>query len=102
MQTKSDFSQGKVSSLILAQAVPLALAQLVQILYNIVDRIYLGHLPSADSLALTGVGLTFPIVTLVAAFTNLYGTGGAPLFAIARGAKDEERAANLMGHVFAL
>ena len=99
---QSDFSRGKMSTLILNQAIPLALAQLVQILYNIVDRVYLGHLPSADSMALTGVGLTFPIITLVAAFTNLYGTGGAPLFAIARGAKDEKRASDLQGNVFTL
>lgn len=102
VQKKNDFSQGSVSSLVLSQAIPLALAQLVQILYNIVDRVYLGHLPSADSMALTGVGLTFPIVTLVAAFTNLYGTGAAPLFSIARGAKDEERAGRLMGNAFTL
>ena len=99
---RADFSQGKVSSHILAQAIPLALAQLVQMLYNVVDRIYIGHLPGTDSLALTGVGLTFPIVTMVAAFTNLFGTGGAPLFAIARGAKDEKRANALMGNVFTM
>ena len=99
---RADFSQGKVSSHILAQAIPLALAQLVQMLYNVVDRIYIGHLPGTDSLALTGVGLTFPIVTMVAAFTNLFGTGGAPLFAIARGARDEKRANALMGNVFTM
>ena len=98
----SDFSRGSMSGHIVRQAVPLALAQLVQMLYNIVDRIYIGHLPGTDSLALTGVGLTFPIVTLVAAFTNLYGTGGAPLFAIARGAGDDERADSLMGNVCTL
>ncbi len=92
-----DFSKGKISKLILAQAIPLTVAQLVHLLYNIVDRIYLGHLAGHGSMALTGVGITFPIITLIAAFTNLYGTGGAPLFAIARGAKNEERAEKLMG-----
>ncbi|MDO5122129.1 MAG: MATE family efflux transporter [Erysipelotrichaceae bacterium] len=92
-----DFSKGKISNLILAQALPLTVAQLVHLLYNIVDRIYLGHLPGHGSMALTGVGITFPIITLIAAFTNLYGTGGTPLFSIARGAKDEERAEKLMG-----
>ena len=58
----NDFGREKVSRLIIAQAVPLALAQLVQLLYNVVDRIYIGHLSSADSMALTGVGLAFPLV----------------------------------------
>lgn len=75
-----DFSVGRVWRNITAQAVPLTIAQLVQLLYNIVDRIYIGHLPEVGSLALTGVGLTFPITTLILAFSNLFGTGGAPLF----------------------
>ena len=81
-----DFSEGKVWKSIVSQAVPLTLAQLVQLLYNIVDRIYIGHLPGVGSAALTGIGLTFPIVTLIAAFTALFSTGGAPLLSIARGA----------------
>ena len=97
-----DFSKGAVWRNIVSQAVPLTLAQLVQLLYNIVDRIYLGHLPVENNLALTGVGLTFPIVALVAAFACLYGMGGAPLFAIARGAKREEEADQIMGNVFSL
>ena len=88
----TDFSQGRVSARILAQAVPLTLAQLVQLLYSIVDRIYIGHLPGLGSAALTGVGLTFPVVTLIAAFTALFSMGGTPLFSIARGAGEEERA----------
>ena len=84
----SDFSQGKVWRRIVYQAVPLTLAQLVQLLYNIVDRIYIGHLPGVGSAALTGIGLTFPIVTLITAFTNLFAMGGTPLFSISRGAKD--------------
>ena len=98
----SDFSKGKVSSNIIAQAIPLILAQLVQLLYNVVDRIYIGHLPGADSMALTGVGLVFPLTTLVAAFTALFGTGGAPLFSIARGAKEERRAEKILGNTFTL
>ena len=94
-----DFSEGKVSRQIISQAVPLTLAQIVNLMYNIVDRIYLGHLSETDSMALTGVGLIFPIVSLIAAFTSLFGTGGAPLFAIARGAGREERASRLLGHV---
>ncbi|MCI8447049.1 MAG: MATE family efflux transporter [Eubacterium sp.] len=95
----TDFSKGKVSTNIIRQAVPLTLAQLVQLLYNIVDRIYIGHLPGTDNMALTGIGLTFPIVTLIAAFTNLFGTGGTPLFSIARGRNEQERAEKIMGNV---
>ncbi len=98
----SDFSLGKVSKNIIAQAVPLTIAQLVQLLYSVVDRIYIGHLPNVGSLALTGIGLTFPIATFIAAFTNLFGMGGAPLFAIARGAGDQKKAAQLMANTFTL
>lgn len=76
---KNDFSKGAVWKNIVSLAVPLTVAQLVQLCYNIVDRIYIGHLPGASSLALTGLGLTFPIITIITAFTNLFGAGGAPL-----------------------
>lgn len=98
----TDFSQGKIWKNIAAQALPLTLAQLVHLLYNIVDRIYIGHLPGTGSLALTGIGLTFPITTFIAAFTSLFATGGTPLFSIARGAKEEERAHCVLGNVFCL
>lgn len=98
----NDFSRGKVWRNIIYQSIPLMLAQLVHLLYNVVDRIYIGHLPGADSLALTGIGLTFPLTTLVAAFTNLFGTGGTPLFSIARGAKEEQRARKILGNTFSL
>ena len=97
-----DFSKGKMWRIIVAQAVPLTIAQLVQLLYNIVDRVYIGHLPGVGSLALTGVGLTFPITTLILAFANLFGTGGAPLFSIQRGAGNVERAREIMGNVFTM
>lgn len=98
----NDFSQGKVWKNIIIQAIPLTLAQLVQLLYSIVDRIYIGHLPDANNMALTGIGLTFPIITIIAAFTNLFGTGGTPLFSIARGRKQEHLAEEIMGNVFSL
>ena len=75
----------------------MTVAQLVQVLYNIVDRIYIGHLPDVSTLALTGLGLTFPVVTLITAFTNLFGMGGAPLCSIARGHHDDRRAQEIMG-----
>ena len=101
-EVANDFSKGKVWRNIIYQAVPLMLAQLVQLLYNVVDRIYIGHLPGADTLALTGIGLAFPLTTLIAAFTNLFGTGGTPLFSIARGAKQEARAEKILGNTFSL
>ncbi|MBP3426922.1 MAG: MATE family efflux transporter [Clostridia bacterium] len=99
---QNDFGTGRVWRRIIAQAIPLTLAQLVQLLYNIVDRIYIGHLPGADSTALTGIGLTFPIVSLIGAFTSLFATGGTPLFSIARGAGEKERASRILGCVFTL
>ena len=101
-QIGNDFSKGAVWKCILSQAVPMTVAQLVQLLYNVVDRIYIGHLPGASSLALTGVGLVFPLVTFVAAFTNLFGMGGGPLCSIARGAGEHDRAEKIMGHSFAM
>ncbi len=98
----NDFSKGKVWKNIIYQAIPLILAQLVQLLYNVVDRIYIGHLPGADSMALTGIGLAFPLTTLIAAFTCLFGTGGTPLFSIARGAGENERAEKILGNTFSL
>ena len=97
-----DFSRGRVWQNIIYQALPLMLAQLVQLLYNVVDRVYIGHLPGSDGLALTGIGLVFPLTTLIAAFTYLYGTGGTPLFSIARGAAEEERAEKILGNTFSL
>ncbi|MBQ4559663.1 MAG: MATE family efflux transporter [Tyzzerella sp.] len=102
MTDKNDFSQGPVWKRIVAQAVPLTIAQLVQLLYNVVDRIYLGHMGDGNSMALTGVGLTFPVVTLIMAFTALFGMGGVPLFSMERGAKDPEKASKILGNSFAL
>lgn len=102
MAKNNDFSKGPVWKCIISQAVPLMIAQLVQLLYNVVDRIYIGHMEGTSGLALTGVGLTFPIITLIMAFTALFGMGGTPLFAMARGAGNEERAEKILGNSFAL
>ena len=101
-QAKTDFSQGPVWQRVLDQAGPLILAQLVHLLYNVVDRIYIGHMGDGSGLALTGVGITFPIVTLIMAFAALFGTGGVPLFSMARGARDEQRAGRILGNSFTL
>ena len=99
---KNDFSKGPVWKCILAQAAPLMLAQLVQLLYNVVDRVYLGHLNDGNSMALTGVGLIFPVVTLITAFSVLFGNGGVRLFSIERGAGNDRKAEKIMGNSFAL
>lgn len=99
---QNDFSKGRIWKNIINQAIPLMIAQLIQILYNVVDRIYIGHLPVIGGNALTGIGLVFPITTLIAAFTNLFSTGGVPLFSMARGAKDEKKAENILGQVVSL
>ena len=99
---ENDFSKGPVWKCIITQAVPLIIAQLVQLLYNVVDRIYLGHMEDGSSLALTGVGLVFPIVSLIMAFTALFGMGGIPLFSMARGGGDEEEAHKILGNSVAL
>ncbi len=93
-----DFSQGKVWKIIVAQAIPLTVAQLVQVAYNLVDRIYIGHIEGYGSLALTGVGVTFPIITLIMAFTALFGIGGVPLFSISKGEGRDDRAAHILGN----
>lgn len=100
--SNNDFSKGSVWRSILAQAGPMTLAQLIQVLYSVVDRMYIGHLPDASGMALTGIGLTFPVVSLVLAFTNLFGMGGAPLCSIARGRGREHEAEKIMGNTFIL
>ena len=98
----TDFSAGSVKRHIIAQALPLTLAQAVQLLYNIVDRIYIGHLEGVGQIALTGLGITFPVIVLIAAFTQLVGVGGTPLFSMARGRKDEKEAEAILGNAFTL
>ncbi len=93
---KSDFTQGSIPQNIIRMAVPMTAAVLINALYSIVDRIYLGHIPGAGSYALTGIGLAFPIITIITAFQNLFGNGGAPLFAMASGKGDKELAARYM------
>lgn len=98
----NDFGVGSIPGNIIKMAVPITVAQLVNCLYNIVDRIFIGRIPEASTLALTGVGLCFPIVSMVMAFANLFGMGGAPLCSIARGAKQNDRAKKIMGLSFSM
>ena len=85
---------------IVNMAVPMTVAQLINILYNVVDRMYLGRLPG--HLALTGLGLCLPIISIVMGFANLCGMGGAPLCSICRGRGEDEEAEQIMGNSFAL
>lgn len=100
--TTNDFSQGSVVKNIMSLAVPMTLAQLINVLYNIVDRIYIGRIPEHATLSLTGIGLSLPIITMVIAFANLFGMGGAPLCSIQRGRGNLEEAENIMGNSFTM
>ncbi len=95
-----DFTQGSISRSILRMALPMTAAQLINILYNIVDRMYLGRLPG--HLALTGLGLCLPIISILMGFANLCSTGGASLCSICRGRGEEAEAEQIMGNSFAL
>lgn len=99
---QNDFSRGSIPRNIMNLAIPMTAAQLVNVLYSVVDRIYLGHLPDSDSLALTGLGVTMPIVSILMGFANLCGTGGAPLCSISRGRGDDVEAERVMGNAFVL
>ena len=85
-----------IGKLILKLAVPSVAAQIINMLYNIVDRIYIGHIPEIGDVALTGVGVTFPIITLISAFAAFAGQGGAPLAAIQLGAKRRVEAQRIL------
>lgn len=102
MSVENDFSVGSIPRHIIDLAIPMTLAQLVQMAYNLVDRIYIGHLPGTSSIALTGLGLTFPIITIIMAFTNLFSTGSVALYSIARGKQDEASERRYMENAFLL
>lgn len=87
-----------IGGLMLSMAVPSIVAQIINILYSIVDRIYIGHIEGVGAAALTGVGLTFPIITLISAFSAFAGTGGAPLAAIWLGKGERDRAEKILGN----
>ena len=98
----NDFGVGSVRRTILRMAVPITLAQLINILYNIVDRMYIGHIDGAGTLALTGLGLCLPVISAVMAFARLSGMGGGPLCSIERGKGDLQEAERIMGNSFTL
>lgn len=98
MRNDEKLGTAPLGSLMLSLALPTVLAQLINVLYNVVDRIYIGHMQGDGNLALTGVGVTLPIITLIAAFSAFAGAGGAPLAAIELGKKDERKASLIMGN----
>ncbi len=99
-QRKNDFSKGSIPRNILSLAIPLTVAQLTVVLYNVVDRAFIGHIDTIGRDAFTGIGLVLPVTYIITAFANLCGTGGAPLCSIARGRGDDKRAERIMGVSF--
>ena len=91
-QDKTFLGTEPVGRLLFQLAVPTVTAQLVNMLYNIVDRIYIGHMPGDGSLALTGVGVCMPLIMIVSAFAALVASGGAPRASIAMGRGDDDAA----------
>ncbi len=102
MANKQELGEGSVGGLLMKLAIPAVVGQVVNLLYNIVDRIYIGHMPGVGGSALTGVGLFTPILMLITAFALLCGSGGAPLAAIAMGKGDKDRAERIMANCFVL
>ena len=97
-----DFENGTVTGNIIGAALPMLVAQILNLLYNIVDRIYIARIPEVGTAALGAVGLCFPLIVIISAFANLFGSGGAPLFSIFRGKKDEQQAIHIMNTSFSM
>lgn len=106
MDKRQDISKqmatAPIWSLIIKLSIPAILAQIVNLLYNVVDRIYIGHMDDVGTVALTGVGLCVPVITLISAFTMLVAQGGAPRAAIEMGKGDIKKAEKILGNCFVL
>ncbi len=102
MTQQNDFSKGNIPRTITRLAIPMILAMLVNALYSVVDRIYIGHLAGVGQTALTGIGLCYPITMAISAFSYLVGNGGGPLTSILRGAKDDDGAEKVLGNSITL
>ena len=103
MQTSEEkLGSQPLGKLMVSMAVPAVTAQFINVLYNIVDRIYIGHIAGYGDLALTGVGVTFPIITLISAFSAFAGMGGAPLASIELGRRNHEKAEQILGNSAAM
>lgn len=97
-----DFDNGKITNNILNAAVPMLVAQMISLLYNIVDRIYIARIPQVGTAALGAVGLCFPLIMIITAFSNLFGSGGAPVFSINRGMGENRRAQAVLNTAFSM
>jgi putative efflux protein, MATE family len=95
-------AHAKIRPLLIRLAIPVTLAQIVNVLYSIVDRMYIGHMPGIGTLALSGVGLTFPIIMVISAFSCLPGMGGAPMASIAMGEGDMKKAERYLNNAFSM
>ena len=101
-QRQNDFSKGSMARNIVTMAIPMTMAQLVNILYSVVDRMYLGHIPGSGQLELAGLGLSLPIISIIMGFANRCGMGGGPLCSIYRGRGEDKEAERVLGNSFVL
>ena len=99
---ENNFARGSIPRHIINLAGPMIVAQLINVLYNVIDRIYIGRILDVATLAMGGLGLCLPLISIIIAFANLFGMGGAPLCSIARGRGDIEEAEEIMGNSFML
>ena len=98
---KNNFAQGNIARHITNLAGPMIVAQLINVLYNVIDRVYIGRIPEISTLAMGGLGLCLPLISIIIAFANLFGMGGSPLCSIARGqGKNDEAEAPAPGSVY--
>ncbi|MBP3544378.1 MAG: MATE family efflux transporter, partial [Lachnospiraceae bacterium] len=100
MSKEVDLGKEPIGSLLAKLAIPAIASQVVNALYNMVDRMYIGHIPENGANALTGVGVCFPIIMIISAFAALIGMGGAPQASILMGKKDNEGAEKILGNCF--
>lgn len=100
MSREVNLGEEPLGRLLMTLAVPAITSQLVNALYNMVDRMYIGHIPEIGSTALTGVGVCFPLIMIISAFASLIGMGGAPRASIYMGKKDNKTAEKIMGNCF--
>lgn len=100
LKSKVDFSTGNIHRNIVSMAIPMLIAQMFNLLYSVVDRIFIGNLPEVGEMALGGIGICMPIITLFTGIANMFGLGGAPLFAIERGKGDQKEAKKILHNAF--
>ena len=99
---ENNFAEGSMTKHIVQLAIPMIVAQLINVLYNVVDRIYIGRIPDVATYAMGGLGICLPLISIIMAFANLVGMGGGPLCSIARGRHDHEEAEAILGNSFIL